>query len=299
MDGEGCVVVAGIFPAGTVCRCVSVVGPEVQRPENGFLVGVRTVDDAGFVGFSGLEVGASYFVSGYTAEGPVDVRVKGHTLTELNEFLSQAPVQAQTQAVGHLEQSISTGASVAGAENPPPAVSDLPSGVPADVAAAAGLPTGVEAQEVPTLPRGRFYAYTGPEPEPTSVDAPVGWVKTDKQAPSVPGSPAQHLWEWTGDGDVPVSELWSLYEGPLEDVSADTSSTDAPANTEEVASGVASTPAAAVSSSSQAQSAGTPEASVREQLLVQASTLSVPNAASLDEAELRQSIIDKGSTPVA
>jgi hypothetical protein len=305
MSGEGCVVVAGIFPTGTVCRCVKAAGPEVLRPEGGELMDTRTVDDAGFVGFVGLEVGSSYFVSAYVNGEPVDIRVKGRTVTDLNEFLSQAPVDEVVPAVGVSETKVPVGTSVADAENAPPIDRpDLESGVPLAVADATSLPTGGDAT---VLPREAFYVYTGLGPEPRPVDVAPDWVLSDRFVPATPGATeALPLWEWRGEGTPPVGSIWRMYEGPIEDAalsgseqahtasdaaaSIDNTSGDKAASAAHIEGGDAAT-ASSISGTATASTGDSGASSAVQDA-------GVLNAATLSEAELRQSITDKGATPV-
>jgi len=125
MAGEGCVVVAGVFPAGTVCTLVKVPDETVLRSEGGEVKGVRTADASGLVGFDGMGPGDCFFVTGYVNGEYLEVRAKGRTAQEVNEFLSQPPVQPSLVVVGTQQETLK--------ETPPAERPELASGVPASV----------------------------------------------------------------------------------------------------------------------------------------------------------------------
>jgi hypothetical protein len=88
----GQVTLSGRFPVGARVELVRVAGAHVLRSEGGKVVDSGTVDENGQVRFSkGVEVGARYFIRGYRAGVPLEVRVRGNKASE-DTGLAQAPV---------------------------------------------------------------------------------------------------------------------------------------------------------------------------------------------------------------
>lgn len=131
---SGIALVAGIFQPKSVVGIYDVPDETVLRAEPYQLVENRVVDDAGNVGFDGLEVGGRYFVQGYVEGRPVSVRVTAlDSEAPEAEPLGQPPISPTPQNVGTQEE-------LQPGPDPHPAPEDLEVGVPEAVAAALDVP---------------------------------------------------------------------------------------------------------------------------------------------------------------
>ena len=102
---EGVVVVAGVFPAGSVVGLFHVGSERVLRPEPHQLVEERVVDERGNVGFDGLEVGGRYFAAGYVNGVYELVRLVGQdAAAPAATELQQPPAGPTPQPVGTQER---------------------------------------------------------------------------------------------------------------------------------------------------------------------------------------------------
>lgn len=210
---DGVVVVAGIFPVGSVVTLTKVPA-DAQRSEGGEEVGRRIVDTDGNVGWDALEIGGQYLVDGYVEGFPVTVRTKATDVSEPSNELSQAPSQPVPQMIGSQED--------------PPA-DPLPE-PPATPEGADPLPEGVpDGVSIAQIGAVTYYQHVGSQDEAASIDGSK-WVETGLQEPPVTPAegdplPAVPLYAWKGEGepDLNVDEAgepeWQAYEGPTEPVS--------------------------------------------------------------------------------
>lgn len=200
---DGVVVVAGIFPQGSVVTLTKVANEGVQRSEGGEEVGRRQVDADGNVGWDGLEVGACYLVDGYAEGYPVTVRAKATDVAEQSNDLSQAPPAPPPVTIG-------TQQAPAPVVLPEPSAEELP----------VGVPDGVSISQVGAK---TYYLHVG-----TGEINATGWAESGLQEPAViPAEgdtlPPEPLYVWTGDDepDLGVEDgkaEWEAYEGPTEPV---------------------------------------------------------------------------------
>lgn len=84
----------GRFPPGTTVQLVKVAGAHVLRTSAGDeVVDEKVVDEDGRVQFKkGVESDGRYFVRGYVADGPLEIRIRGRAEADDNDVLAQAPV---------------------------------------------------------------------------------------------------------------------------------------------------------------------------------------------------------------
>lgn len=94
----GVVVLAGLFPAGSVVNLVRVEDERVLRAEGGDQVDARVVDAAGNVGFDGLVIGDRFFACGYSQGRPLEVRCIAQDADAPSG--AQAPVGPAPEVVG-------------------------------------------------------------------------------------------------------------------------------------------------------------------------------------------------------
>ncbi len=188
MDGVVCV--AGVFGAGSVVTLIQVPDERVLRPEGHEVIGQRIVDDAGNVGFDGLEVGGRYFVTGYVNGTYTLCRCLGVEAGAPDSELAQPPIQPTPQSIGTQEAkdvvvppALPDGAADLATGVPPAADPANPSTTPeADEPGEHELPADeVEPVQSDALPQG---AGTTPS-ESAGVGDQAGSPSEDQGAPSV------------------------------------------------------------------------------------------------------------------
>jgi hypothetical protein len=177
---DGVVVVAGIFPPGSVVVLTKMEGDYVLRPEGGEEVARRLVDDNGNVGFDSLEVGERYFASGYVGGYPVDVRCHGVDAEAPDHELAQAPVQPETPKIGTQEAVV------------PPVPPEAP-----DEALEVGVAAAAEAALPPPPPP--------PEPAPAAGEAPAQTEQTPPEQPPAEGQPGPEAAEPAASAAEPAA----------------------------------------------------------------------------------------------
>lgn len=185
---SGVVVVAGVFPPGSVVTLIQVPDETVLRPEGHDTVGTRLVDEFGNVGFDGLTIGDRFFARGYVNGNYTLVRCRAVDADAPDSELIQPPIGPSPQNVGTQEARV--------VDPAPEAPAGLETGVPEAAAGALSI-VGQEPVKAQAL-----YLHVGQD----AID-PSGWVESGYQTVATVAA----------DGSTIASE--PLYR-PLEDVSA-------------------------------------------------------------------------------
>ncbi len=314
--GNGVVVVGGIFESGAVVELRRVEGPHIARAEHGTVVGRRTVDEDGNVGFDGLIPGDYYFACGYDNGKYLEVRCVAVDPIDGVPLLQQ-PVQPSPTLVGTSETTVTP-------QVPEAPGATLESGLPVGVTSSVlgSEPEGPPADQ-PAVPEAAP-ATAAVEPAPGTVAEPVTPAVPEATAPlpdappaEAPAPAADAPPEAAPVADAPPADTAPTVEeqAPAEQTPApDTpTATDPAAEPEPVAAAepVADTPPADAASAAEpvvdaggASTAPTPDVvppgpTPLQQLVAQATELGVPNAETLTEDELRKVITEKSFTPVA
>lgn len=296
--GNGVVVVVGMFVPGDVVSLIE-RGEHDIRAGSGDVVGRRVVDELGQVGFAGLDPGAAFFVCGYSAGRYQEVRCVAQdpafgvtlfqpTVAAVPTTLGSgtaAPVAAPAAPNAALEVGLPEGVTspLLTPAAPEQAAVCVPAGeaeAPAGAGEAATADPGVDPAAPPASPDAEPVAESPAAPEGTEPAADAASATTDD------GSPLEA--QGAGVDPAPVEA-----EVPAAETATD--GADAPVPTTDVdAAPVADQPAPADPAAALAAEAP----SALAQLVAQAEGLGIGAEGATDEAVLRQSITEKGATPV-
>lgn len=197
---SGVVVVAGVYPPGSVVDLIGVPDEAVLRPEGHDIVASRIVDEFGNVGFDGLSVGARFFCRGYVAGNYTLVRCRAIDAAAPDSQLIQPPIAPTPQNVGTQEQLAKEAA--------PHKPEGLETGVPEAAAAALSI-----VGQAP-VKKEALYLCLSEEADP------AGWALSGLQTPPTIASDGasiepQPLWKPLED-IAAVGPGWQHYEGPTE-----------------------------------------------------------------------------------
>lgn len=300
--GNGVVVVVGMFAPGDVVSLIE-RGENDIRAGLGDVVGRRVVDELGQVGFAGLNPGDAFFACGYSAGRYQEVRCVAQdpafgvtlfqpTVAAVPTTLGSgtaAPVAAPAAPNAALEVGLPEGVTsplltapepndvVPAADPEPVAGGGEEAEVPASAGEAAEADPGVDPAAAPASPVAEPVAESPSAQEGTEPAAIAASATTDD------GSPLEA--QGAGVDPAPVEA-----EVPAAEPATDGADASAPP-TDADAAPVADQPAPT-------DSAEAPPTALA-QLVAQAEGLGIGAEGATDEAVLRQSITEKGATPVA
>lgn len=327
---NGLVLVCGQFDPLAVVELVERRQGEFRSENDRPVLGRRTVDEDGDVGFAGLEVGGLYFVTGYTGGRYQEVRAIAQD-PALAIVGFQSPDPPPPLKVG------TAGAPAAVVRPEPPETPTEGEGLPAEAQAAldegdvpapqAGTPDASDSSGTGQANGG---AIEDPAPaeaqvtdESKSPDAEIEQATTastenasptmtvtspadegGKQASglSVTDTTSAVTTDAPGRGPTvaavdPAPDAQPAGEAPVVAEGDGAPQTDAPTEAANQAKVDAAPDVASVEAEA-APAAETPEPSDWDKLVKQAGEVGVENASTLSDAELRQAITEKNTTPV-
>lgn len=331
--GNGFVVIVNQYEPGAIVRLFRVDSDTVLRAEGGVQVDERVVDEFGEVGFSGLTAGDRYIAAGFSRGRYEEVRTVAQDPSSNVELL-QPPVEPSPQTLGTQETN-----TVSSAAAPSDAASTLGVGIPDEVAspllteradpaapetrADAGVTPGdvdgvteptapvttdgsgeaagtdAPAQEAPAEPAAPETVSPAPEaapavPTPEADSAPVAEAN-----PPAPEAGTPDASDSSGTGEANGGAVEEPKETPPAKVEFHSGVTAEPEATPTVEAVPAVDPSAPSLDGQVAEPSDPASEGNSAQLVQQAEGLGIPNATTLQDAELRQAISEKNVTPVA
>lgn len=287
---NGLVLVCGQFDPLAVVELVDRRAGEFRSENDREVLNRRTVDEDGLVGFSGLEVGGAYFVRGYTGGRYFEVRaVAQDPALAITGF--QTPPAPPKLLVG------TAGAPAVAVVPEPPETPTEGKGLTDEAKAALEQGAADEQAAVDPSPADDQSA-SNSEPGAGDGAAEAEAEVPDPAAGLVPSSQAADTEPAAGDPPTPAAT--SSQPAPVavdSALSADVAPAQVPAAVDQQeanAEKVAAAPDAATVEASQEPD----EPTDWEKLVNQAGEVGVENASTLSDAELRQAITEKHTTPV-
>lgn len=161
----GVVVIAGVYPPGSVVGLYRLADERVLAPSGGELVGRAIVDEASIVGWDGLETGFKYVSEGYVAGNYVTVRATATDAEAPSMELAQPPLLTKAGSIGTQED---------------PPVAELPAPPDPEL----GLPTGApDAAPAPFVEPDSGESSAPSEPEAPTDGEAAGEPATEQDAP--------------------------------------------------------------------------------------------------------------------
>lgn len=289
--GNGAFVICGQFEPFAVVTLFHMADDNALRAEGGVQVDMRCVDQKGEIGFVGLTPGDNYIAAGHSAGRYVEVRGVAQDpssgVTLLQPPVQPSPSTVGTQGTTVLPQSAAQGDGAADLGKGIPDETDSPMLTaegqradadvsPGDVDTVAPVASVDEAVDVDEKAKGDDGSAT-PAPGLATVGSVTTDAPTTEANVGAPGAGEPNASESSGTGTANGGAI----ESSTETAAAESPDVDtAPAD---------GSPATAESDALPTD---------LQRLVGQATALDVPNAAGLSEDELRQTITEKGATPV-